>query len=285
MPKQDPRYAFVTPYHKEARDCLERCVASVRRQTVRADHILVADGFPQGWLDHAGVRHLRLDRAHGDYGNTPRGFGSLVAVAEGYDGIGLLDADCWLEPDHLEHCLAMAGGVGRERCGFVVTSRTLRRPDESVIDVADESPAVHVDTNCFFFLPPSFGVLPVWTLMPREVSSICDRVFFHALRARSLVSAVSAKKTVNFTCTYAPLYRQLGEAPPAPVKENPDYRAMAAWVDALPPGQLRLVNQRLGADLRLVYPLCRLVAPHTATNPSEPFRSGAGTLLLTIDEG
>ena len=47
VPKQEPRYAFVTPYYKEARDCLERCVASVRRQTVRADHILVADGFPR----------------------------------------------------------------------------------------------------------------------------------------------------------------------------------------------------------------------------------------------
>jgi glycosyltransferase involved in cell wall biosynthesis len=148
VPKQDPRYAFVTPYHKEGRACLERCVASVKRQTVRADHILVADGFPQDWLDHAGVRHLRLDRAHGDYGNTPRGIGSLMAVAEGYDGIGLLDADCWLEPDHLEHCLAQAGEAGLGRCGFVVTSRTLRRPDETVIDAADESPAVHVDTSC-----------------------------------------------------------------------------------------------------------------------------------------
>jgi len=285
VPKQDPRYAFVTPYHKEGRACLERCVASVKRQTVRADHILVADGFPQDWLDHAGVRHLRLDRAHGDYGNTPRGIGSLMAVAEGYDGIGLLDADCWLEPDHLEHCLAQAGEAGLGRCGFVVTSRTLRRPDETVIDVADESPAVHVDTSCFFFLPPAFGVLPVWVLMPREVSSICDRVFFLALRARSLVSAVSAKKTVNFTCTYAAIYRHVGEAPPTPVKENPDYRAMAAWIDALPPGQLRLVNQRLGADLRLVYPLCRLVAPHTGMSLSEPFHSDARTLLLTINEG
>ena len=162
--EQSPRYAFVTPYYKETRACLERCAGSVKRQTVRADHILVADGFPQGWLDQAGVRHVRLDRAHGDNGNTPRGVGSLMAAAEGYDGIGLLDADCWLEPDHLEHCLALAEAVGLEGCGFVVTSRTLRRPDESVIHVADEAPSAHVDTNCLFLLPPSFEVLPVWTL-------------------------------------------------------------------------------------------------------------------------
>ena len=259
VPEQDRRYIFVTPYYKETRACLERCIASVKRQPMGADHILVADGFPQDWLDQAGVRHLRLDRAHGDYGNTPRGVGSLMAVAEGYEGIGLLDADCWLEPDHLEHCLAQAGEVGFEKCGFVVTSRTLRRPDESIIDVDDELPAVHVDTNCFFFLPPSFNALSVWMLIPREVSSICDRVFFHALRARNFVSAVSVKKTVNYTYTYASVYRQLGEVPPTFAKENPDYRAMATWIDALPPKRLQLINQRLGADLRLVYPLHWLV--------------------------
>src|SRR5689334_20420519 len=111
-PRQESRYAFVTPYYKETRDCLERCIASVKQQTIPADHILVSDGFPQDWLDQADVRHVHLDRAHGDYGNTPRGIGSLMAVAEGYDGIGLLDADCWLEPDHLEHCLKQAEQVG-----------------------------------------------------------------------------------------------------------------------------------------------------------------------------
>jgi hypothetical protein len=259
MLEQDPRYAFVTPYYKETQVCLERCIASVKRQTVRADHILIADGFPQNWLDQMSIRHLRLDRSHRDFGNTPRGVGSLMAAAEGYEGIGLLDADCWLEPDHLEHCLAQAKDVGFDECGFVVTSRTLRRPDESIIDVIDESPAVHIDTSCFFFLPPSFSALSVWSLIPPELSSICDRLFFRALQARNFVSAVSARKTVNFTYSYAPLYRQMGETPPTPVKENPDYRAMAAWIDALPPKRLQLINQRLGADLRLIYPLNRLV--------------------------
>jgi len=270
--EQDPLYVFVTPYYKETRACLERCIASVKQQTMRADHILVADGFPQDWLDQnqIGVRHLRLDRAHGDYGNTPRGMGSLMAIAEGYKGIGFLDADCWLEPDHLEHCLTQAKEVGFEKCGFVVTSRILRRPDESIINIADESPTEHVDTSCFFLLPPSFSVLSVWMLMPREVSSICDRVFSHALRARNLASALSFKKTVNYTYTYAPIYRQLGEIPPNPIKENPDYRAMAAWIDALPPNRLQLINQRLGADLRLVYPLSRLVTLKSEVNYSKP---------------
>jgi GT2 family glycosyltransferase len=104
------RYVFVTPYYKETREYVERCIASVKRQTIRADHILISDGFPQNWIDQADVRHLRLDRTHQDYGNTPRGLGALMAVAEGYDGIGLLDADCWLEPITLNGVLSAPRG-------------------------------------------------------------------------------------------------------------------------------------------------------------------------------
>jgi hypothetical protein len=61
----------------------------------------VSDGFPQDWLDSANVRHIRLGRPHNDAGNTPRGLGALLAVSEGYDGIGLLDADNWYDEDHI----------------------------------------------------------------------------------------------------------------------------------------------------------------------------------------
>ncbi|HJS84421.1 MAG TPA: glycosyltransferase [Acetobacteraceae bacterium] len=254
-PARKRRYVFVTPYYKETRDCLDRCIASVKRQTIGADHILVADGFPQDWIDQANVRHLRLDRAHEDYGNTPRAMGGLMAVAEGYGGIGFLDADCWLEPDHLEHCLEQTEQVGLERCGFVAASRTLRRLDESVIDVPDEPSATHVDTSCLLLLPPSFGALPVWILMPREVSVVGDRVFYLVLRSQNLISAFSTRQTVNYTYTFAPMYRALGEAPPEPTKENPDHAAIAGWIDTLPPDRLEAVNRHLGADLRALYRL------------------------------
>lgn len=41
------RFAIVTPYYKESHETLDRCIGSVRRQTVAADHFLVSDGFPQ----------------------------------------------------------------------------------------------------------------------------------------------------------------------------------------------------------------------------------------------
>src|SRR5690348_4286605 len=109
------RYAVVTPYYKEERWLLERCMNSVRTQSLPADHFLVADGFPQDWLDHEPVRHIRLDRNHRDFGNTPRGIGALVAIGEGYDGIALLDADNWFESHHIEECVAASG---RSECDY-----------------------------------------------------------------------------------------------------------------------------------------------------------------------
>ena len=72
---------------------LKRCMDSVRRQTTKVDHMLVADGFPQDWISTEPVRHLILDRPHADYGDVARGVGALTAVAEKYDGIAFLDAE------------------------------------------------------------------------------------------------------------------------------------------------------------------------------------------------
>ena len=46
----DSRYIIITPYAREDQALLERCIDSVRRQTVRTDHFLVADGYPQEWI-------------------------------------------------------------------------------------------------------------------------------------------------------------------------------------------------------------------------------------------
>lgn len=72
-----PRYAIVTPYYREPRDMLERCLASVRAQGVKVTHILVADGHPQPWLEQAGVRHISIRP------RNPAGFaaGAMAAPA------------------------------------------------------------------------------------------------------------------------------------------------------------------------------------------------------------
>ena len=148
------RPIVITPYYKEDPALLRRCMDSVRAQTVPTEHFLVADGHPQDWIDLEPVRHLKLDRSHRDYGNTPRGVAALLASSEGYPAIMMLDADNWLEPEHVELCLRAA--ASRPGTDFVVVRRHFRRPDGSIMPIEEEPTARFTDTNCFAFFPGSY---------------------------------------------------------------------------------------------------------------------------------
>jgi glycosyltransferase involved in cell wall biosynthesis len=241
------RYAIVTPYCREDKELIERCLASVRRQTIEADHIVVADGFAQAWLDDADCRHIKLDRAHGDFGNTPRGIGAMLAASEGYAGIGFLDADNWLEPDHVEACVAAARAVGDD-CDFVVARRTFRRLDGTIMPISEEPG--HVDTNCFFFLRGAFALLPRWALMPKELSPLGDRYFLAMIAAHQLKSASVSRPTVNYQCLWKKLYEALGETAPPNAKPNIDSRKVDEWVATLNPRELDIVRRLTGLSLR-----------------------------------
>jgi glycosyltransferase involved in cell wall biosynthesis/predicted O-methyltransferase YrrM len=249
------KYAIITPYYKESRGVLERCIKSVRDQTAAADHILVADGFPQDWIDGSGVRHIRLDRCHDDYGDTPRGLGAIIAASEGYEGIGFLDADCWLEPDHVQYCLELASQADPQGCDYVVALRHERRPDGSIMDIRQVPPEQHVDTSCFFFLKTAFHVLPIWSLIPREVSIVGDRVFYRAVKENSLRSVIATRKTVNYTCMWASIYQAMGERPPADAKPNPDHQKVERWINELSVDDRAIINRSIQTKLEVLYPL------------------------------
>lgn len=229
---------------------LQRCIDSVRAQSVASEHLLVADGHPQDWIDRQPVRHLRLDHAHNDNGNTPRGVGCLLAAAERYDGIGPLDADNWLEPDHVEACLAAARSMPRGICDYVVARRRFCRPDGTPMPVAGEDVRTHVDTSCFFFLRGAFHLLPVWALMPAAAGPVCDRVFYQAIRQRPMAVATTRLTTVNFLCRYAAIYQALGEEPPPGAKPNADHAAFLAYLRRLSDRDLEIESRLLGAPLR-----------------------------------
>lgn len=249
-----PRYIVVTPYHTEDRTTLQRCISSVRSQSVGTEHLLVADGNPQDWIDHEGVRHLRLDRSHTDHGNTPRGVGALLAAAEGFDAIALLDADNWVDCNHLEVCLNAAARAGR-KCDFVIARRRFRRPDGSVLPVQDERVSDHVNTNCFVFLPGSYHLLSFWALMPKPMSVAGDRYFWAGVRARRLVGAlVTEAVTVNYLTMWAGEYLKNDETPPDGAKTVEDFEPMRAWLRSLNRRERevasRLAGVRLGVPAR-----------------------------------
>jgi hypothetical protein len=265
-----PRYAIITPYYKEERRLIERCMASVRSQSVRADHFLVADGYPQDWIDGTGVRHFKLDRSHGDFGNTPRGVGALIAIAEEYSGIGLLDADNWLEPNHVEACVTAAAMA--EPCDYVMAQRMFRRPDESIMPLLIDPKKLDVDTNCFFFLRGAFGVLPHWAMMPRQLSPFCDEFFFKMLRQRGLVAARAQVPTVNYLNMWSHLYEELGEAPPPGAKPPFDGAEVTAWIKSLSPRDNEIAGRLAG----FLMPGATRADPSGSKSPAKPAQGKVG---------
>ena len=241
MPQR--RFAVVTPYYQEARETLERCLASVRAQTVACDHFLVADGFPQDWIDGQGVRHIRLDQPHRDYGNVARGTGALLAAADAYDGIGFLDADNYLDPDHVEACVA----AGQGGADVVVAQRRFVRPDGGDLQLAEEPD--HVDTSCWWFQPGSYQLLSFWVTIPREMTPIGDRVFSGLIDASRLSRAQASKITVNYTCMWEGVYRRFGETPPLGAKPDIDLPPVLEWMCALTGEKRRVVARLCGGDL------------------------------------
>jgi glycosyltransferase involved in cell wall biosynthesis len=254
------RVAVVTPYHKEPRAWLERCLASVRAQTHPCEHLVVADGHAQGWLDGAGVRHLKLDRAHGDYGNTPRSIGAQLAVAEGFDAVAFLDADNWVEADHVAQCVAVAERSGAD---VVTCGRRLVREDGSVIPFAlhDDASGEHVDTSCLFLLFGAFHALPRWLLMPKPMAMLGDRYFVKSLRDEGLKEARAPGATVNYLCGWADVYRAVGEAPPAFAKDGIPVARLGQWLRRLSAEDFDEVYRLSGCR---VGPGCQIAARHGA---------------------
>ena len=233
---------------------LERCLASVRRQSPAVDHLVIADGFPQDWIDALPVRHLKLDRAHGDYGNAARGLGALLAVAEGYDGIAFLDADNWYDDDHVASCLMAAEGV--PDAAYVIAQRRFCRPDASAIagTPADAPHSEHVDTNCHLLFRDSFDLLHRWCTIPNRLAAYGDQVFGKILRAGGLRSAMVSHRTVNYLCLSEAIYQQNGETPPPGCKPIIRWRDAQAWIHALPNADRRHLERMIGLTVAQIDP-------------------------------
>jgi glycosyltransferase involved in cell wall biosynthesis/tetratricopeptide (TPR) repeat protein len=265
------RYAIVTPYFRETRGKLERCLRSVGRQTVAVDHIVVADGFAQQWIDGEPVRHLRLDVSHD-------GLGALLAASEGYGGIGFLDADNWIADDHVERCVEAASEVGPD-CDYVIARRFLTRPDGTTIDVKNPHLSEDVDTNCLFFLEGSYHSLHHWVTIPRQLSAINDRVVVSALKNYGLRPARVKEPTVFYECLWSTIYQSVGEVPPPNAKPNVDPMPIYAWLDTLPDRELTIANRRSGLTVRRQSRIFTSSGPGVVTPPvgrNSPCPCGSG---------
>ena len=195
------KVAVVTPYYKESRDILLRCVRSVRKQTYPVQHIMVSDGYPQ---DVRKVTHIRIPPS-ADTGNTPRGVGVLVALAQGADAIALLDADCWMEPRHIQNMVEV---MKDQNVPVVTCPRRLWNPDTGKAFAVDEESEGNVwnDTNCFLIRSDVAHLFQGWMFGKKNESLIQDRIFWQRIKESGVRIARMDTPSVNYDTTIAAHY-------------------------------------------------------------------------------
>lgn len=191
------RLAVITPYHKEPFAFLEQCHRSVMSQDLDVTHFMVADGYPHDGLDAWNIKHIKLPSAHADYGNTPRGIGSLLASSEGYDFISYLDADNWFHDGHLRSLVQLWEQTRSAAC-CSFRSYHDRTGKDLGIHERDEEKLLHIDTSCFLLHRSAFACLTIWLDMPRALASVGDRIFLAGLLHRKLPISSTRARSVAY---------------------------------------------------------------------------------------
>ncbi len=237
------RIAVITPYCGEPTSMLAQCHHSVLAQSVAADHWLVADGRPDPAVAGWQARHVALPEPHGDNGNTPRAVGSVLAQAGGYEFIAYLDADNWFEPGHLASLLAL---IEEGRVPVACAWRSFHRLDGTpmAITETEEDQLAHVDTSAYLIHRRAFALLDCWHRMPRQLSPICDRVFFRALQHQRWGFGFTRERSVGFRSRYASHYQTLGLPPPPDAKTDTTFEPCRAFVRSA--AGIREMVDRLG---------------------------------------
>ncbi|WP_430912574.1 glycosyltransferase [Methylobacterium sp. sgz302541] len=206
--------ALVTPYYKEDLAEIRQGHESVLAQDMPCRHIIVADGFAKPEIDAWDCEHIVLPNAHEDKGDFARGMGALHAVHAGAEFVAFLDADNWVEPNHMSSliCTALKNGTAITTC-----RRALRRLDGSMLDPLDnESDGLRfADTGTILFHKSVIDIIALWAMMPRNVGTIGDQIVWAAVQARGYPISHTSLPTLNYRTKFRSHYIARREIPPA----------------------------------------------------------------------
>ena len=206
------KIAVVTPYYKESTEVLKRCYDSVKAQThPDVVHVMISDGFPNSEVDNWDVVHVKIPPC-GDYGDTPRAIGALIASNLGADGITLLDADNYFYSDHIETLLGHQRTSGAQ---VVTGTRMLVRMDGTQMGVDKESDGnAFNDTNCYLVMRPAFAAFSSWGYKDPRAGITGDRVFWETIKAAGFSRVHCLTPTTYYVTSFAFHYNVNGEVPP-----------------------------------------------------------------------
>jgi glycosyltransferase involved in cell wall biosynthesis len=202
------KVAVITPYYREDLNTLARCHQSVVNQTYKGvKHFMVADGHARDYVDEWGCEHIKMPNC-GDAGDTPRVVGYAVASARGFDAVCFLDADCWMEPEHVQ---TMVGVMNESDCPVVTCPRNLYHlsGEYMALDTESDGRAFN-DTNCYLVRRDAFYLCSAYINKPLNTGLIGDRYFWLAICQSGVRVARSMKPTVNYTTSFAFHYQQHG---------------------------------------------------------------------------
>ena len=246
------KIAIITPYYSETHEQISRCIESVSSQGINIEHFLIADGNPRISIESLGIRHIVLDQNHNDYGNTPRAIGGLIAASEGFDAVGFLDADNWLDNNHVSTCLNSIENSPRTP-DYIICRRRWVRIDGSTLpyESLEDTDGSHVDTNCLILLRGSLHTVARWGLIPSQLSSVGDRIFVAGLRADGLIWTKNDIITINYLCTWSNVFKELGESIPYYAKSNINISSSLTWLESLTPLESEYLRRRIG--IRIAY--------------------------------
>ncbi len=234
------KIAVVTPYYRESLHELLLAHQSVLAQDIAVTHIMVADGHPNPAVAAWDAQHVVLPAAHRDAGNFARGVGALHAFQGGAEGVCFLDADNWLEPNHVS---SLFGAILRDGADVGVSRRALRRLDGSVLDPLDpESDGLRfADTGTVMLRRTAVAIAALWTTLPVELSGAGDQFIWAAVNNRGLKIARTDIPTMNYKTKWAVHYAGRGETPPQGAVDLTIVRRSEVYWQTLPDADKRRI--------------------------------------------
>lgn len=204
------KVAVVTPYYKETDEVLMRCMESVAHQTHKdVIHVMVADGNPNPLVADCTPHHV-ITPPCTDVGATPRMMGCAYASAAGANAMILLDADCWLHPEHIETLLKVHAQVP-EACIITYPRKVYTKDGRQFMGVCQGSNGVGFnDTNCYFITRPAFSLMSHWGFQLKEWALFSDHPVWAAVSLSGLPMVRTNSVLVNYPSDYMDHYKDFG---------------------------------------------------------------------------
>lgn len=227
------KVAMITPFYKESYEVLRRCHYSVKNQTYKdTKHLLVSDGTHNPVIEGWKGEYFSLPASHNDAGATPRALAAISAFSRQYDAIGFIDADNWIDPDHVEK---MIETMQNSQASGVIATRRIHdlAGKEMYVDRIESNGVNMVDTNCMFLNRDSLHLMSYWITDPSQ-RLWSDRHFWHAIQQSKLKIAHCLKPTVAYCTKWAWHYEHAGQEPP------PD----SVWIDQDEAGNLKHIKHK-----------------------------------------